>query len=196
MARMTTADEDSTDITDKFSRNDLPAMPAAKPGVDETILEIDGEEVAVRPGDVIERVIGDKTFYWVLLQVSDSNTLTCWSLEVMGYRIYYTDRIRDESHNWDDFAVHSDPWNVRAEDAEPFPLDEPDELYALGIYNTHRTEMVEMASANPDHPEKAEEEILGAFEELAEQQESVSHLRIVRIRLANNIDRQVIEQVE
>jgi hypothetical protein len=81
-------------------------------------------------------------------------------------------------------------------------LDEKDELYGYAVYNAHANCFVDLPEpmsgrpSTPDHVVKEKDENL--LQKIAEDHglESASHLRVVEIRLANELDKQASEQVD
>lgn len=80
------------------------------------------------------------------------------------------------------------------------PLDEEEELYGYGILNVQRNQFVaplgggNHGDGNDIFPDK--EDALEYYEELAEEQDSMSHLRVVQVRLDNEVDQEALERIE
>jgi hypothetical protein len=82
---------------------------------------------------------------------------------------------------------------------ETLPLDEEKELYGYGVYNTNANCFVPLPNlsrhsvATPDHLSDEPDE--GILEAVAEEHglDSVSHLRVVEVRLANELDEKAVE---
>jgi hypothetical protein len=76
------------------------------------------------------------------------------------------------------------------------PLDEENELYGYGVYNTHKNTLVPKLGVH-DPEVFDEEETVEHFEQVTEDtaSEDNSHLRVVEIRLANELDKQASEKV-
>ena len=78
-------------------------------------------------------------------------------------------------------------------------LDEEDELYGYGILNVHKDTFVSLLGSGPagsdsdlfNEPEEAIEHL----DELQADLGSVNHLRIVRVHLDNEVDKQASERV-
>jgi hypothetical protein len=85
-------------------------------------------------------------------------------------------------------------------DSDTLPLDEDEEHYGYGILNVHRNQFVSPLGGadNGDGSDvfSDEENLQEFYEELAEEQDSVSHLRIVQIRLDNELDQKVVEATD
>lgn len=82
------------------------------------------------------------------------------------------------------------------EDDTTLPLDEENELYGYGVYNTHKNTLVQkLGIADPEV--FGEEEAVEHYEEVTEDTatEDNSHLRVVEIRLANELDKKASEKV-
>jgi hypothetical protein len=73
-------------------------------------------------------------------------------------------------------------------------LDENSELYGYGVYNTHEDQLVERLDSNGETGVfRTEEELLEFFQHLEENVvEDTSHLRIVQIRLDNQLDERAV----
>lgn len=71
-------------------------------------------------------------------------------------------------------------------------LDEESELYGYGVLNVRRNQFVEQLGGGPmgSDPDifNDKEDALEHFEDLSEDLDSVSHLRIVRVHLDNEAD--------
>ncbi|QLH82321.1 hypothetical protein [Halosimplex pelagicum] len=84
-------------------------------------------------------------------------------------------------------------------DGDTLPLDEDEEHYGYGILNVHRNQFVSPLGGADNGDESDvfsdEENLLEFYEELAEEQDSVSHLRIVQVRLDNDLDQTAAESV-
>lgn len=80
------------------------------------------------------------------------------------------------------------------------PLDEEDEFYGYGILNVHKNQFV--SPLGHDGPGDGsdlftdEDKLEDFYETLAEEQESVEHLRIVSVNLDNEKDKEVVGAVE
>lgn len=89
-----------------------------------------------------------------------------------------------------------------ADDEDTLLLDEKDEVYGYGVYNTHANCFVDLPEsesktiATPDHITKERDGKL--LQKVAEDHglESVSHLRVVEIRLDNELDKKASEKVD
>jgi len=83
-------------------------------------------------------------------------------------------------------------------DDDTLPLDEEEEHYGYGILNVHRNQFVSPLGGTDNGDESDvfsdEENLLEFYEELADEQDSVSHLRIVQVRLDNELDQKAIEE--
>lgn len=78
-------------------------------------------------------------------------------------------------------------------------LDEEDELYGYGILNVHKSTFVSPLGGGPTGSESdlfsEPEQAIGYLEELQTELESVTHLRIVRVHLDNEADKQASERI-
>jgi len=83
---------------------------------------------------------------------------------------------------------------------DTLPLDEQDEFYGYGILNVHKNQFVSpLGNGGPGDGSDLftdEDELEGFYETLAEEQDSVQHLRIVAVNLDNEMDKQVIESTD
>lgn len=92
------------------------------------------------------------------------------------------------------------------EKSETLLLDEEDELYGYAIYNTHKGCFAPIGEFNErpksfnteENVVNTEEEVIEAFEGVVEQEglEDYSHLRVVTVRLDNDLDRKAVENLE
>lgn len=77
------------------------------------------------------------------------------------------------------------------------PLDEEAELYGHGILNVHNNQFVAPLGGTDNGAESDvftdEENLLEYYEQLAEEQDSVTHLRVVQVRLDNELDQKAME---
>lgn len=84
-------------------------------------------------------------------------------------------------------------------DDDTLPLDEEEEHYGYGILNVHRNQFVSPLGGADNGDESDvfsdKDNLLEFYEELAEEQDSVSHLRIVQVRLDNELDQKAIEEL-
>lgn len=73
-------------------------------------------------------------------------------------------------------------------------LDENNELYGYGVYNTHKDQLVSRLDSNgKTEVFRNDGELLDFFEHLKENVvEDASHLRIVQIRLDNQLDEKAV----
>ena len=80
------------------------------------------------------------------------------------------------------------------------PLDEEGEFYGYGILNVHKNVFVTPLGSDGPGDETGlftdKDELVDFYETLAEQQESMKHLRVVSVNLDNEMDKEAIEAVE
>lgn len=84
-------------------------------------------------------------------------------------------------------------------------LDEENELYGYGVYNTHTNQLINLdfladtnTKFNGEHLIQGKDTAKQALQKVAHKHDldSVSHLRIVEVRLENNLDHQASEVVK
>lgn len=71
---------------------------------------------------------------------------------------------------------------------EPLFTDERNELYGYGIFNVHEHELTELCGDK--------EEAVQRFRRVSENLSSNSHLRVVEVRLSNQLDKKASEAVK
>lgn len=83
---------------------------------------------------------------------------------------------------------------------EPLFLDEEDELYGYGILNVHRNTFVAPLGGGPMGADSDifgdKEAVLEYYEEVEQDLDSVDHLRIVRVHLDNDVDKEAMSRTE
>lgn len=84
---------------------------------------------------------------------------------------------------------------------EPLLLDEQDELYGYGVYNVERNcflNLPDVDKALGDRDHLVQDEDDGLLESVADQYSlnDTDHLRIVRVHLDNELDKECAQQVE
>lgn len=84
------------------------------------------------------------------------------------------------------------PSDAEGHDTETLLLDEEDELYGWGVLNVHLNAFVTPLESNPQDDDadlfQTKDEALEYLSTLEDEQESVSHLRIVRVHLATEVE--------
>ena len=80
-------------------------------------------------------------------------------------------------------------------------LDEEDELYGYGVYNVHENCFVDIPDVDrgittEDHLTQKEDELLLNHVARDHQLDSTDHLRIVRVHLDNELDKQCAQHVK
>lgn len=96
--------------------------------------------------------------------------------------------ISEESELYDKYT--------ETDETETLPLDEENELYGYGVFNVHKEKFVSKLGEhyNPDTV-KSEEEALKHFKDIvADQDGDGSHLRLVEVRLSNELDKKASEE--
>ncbi|WP_255152647.1 hypothetical protein [Halorarius halobius] len=91
---------------------------------------------------------------------------------------------------------------VPDDSSDTLSLDESNELYGYGVFNVHANCFVDLPEpmsgrpSTPDHVTKDDPE--GLLDKVTHDHrlDSVSHLRIVEIRLANEADRKAAREVK
>ena len=77
-------------------------------------------------------------------------------------------------------------------------LDEEDELYGYGILNVHKNTFVSLLGSGPSGTDSElfnnPEEAIEHLEELQADLGSINHLRIVRVHLDNELDKQASDR--
>lgn len=78
-------------------------------------------------------------------------------------------------------------------------LDEEDELYGYGILNVHKNTFVSLLGSGPAGTDSElfndPEEAIEHLEELQADLGSINHLRIVRVHLDNEVDKQASDRI-
>lgn len=78
-------------------------------------------------------------------------------------------------------------------------LDEEDELYGYGILNVHKNTFVSLLGSGPAGADSElfnePEEAINHLKQLKADLGSVNHLRIVRVHLDNEVDKQASERI-
>lgn len=132
-----------------------------------------------------------------------------WALDETPCRHFVSDSLHTHENapkwvqEWDGpFELQVKHWTQQPpeqprDDVEstPLPLDEEDELYGYGILNVRRNQFVSPLGRPSGQGDifTDSDELVEYYRELAEEQESVSHLRIVQVRLDNTVDQEATE---
>ena len=101
-------------------------------------------------------------------------------------------------------TVQTNAKHIENTDSKPevLPLDEENEVYGYGVYNVRRNCFIDLPESDlgiwTSEPHLTQEKNEDVLKEIAELHDldSVSHLRIVEVRLHNELDKKASQQVK